>query len=175
MTFFQDSYGTYLSMANYIDAMVVRLGIDPTFGRHEFVPMYSPITDYTPISKVDTKWFMSAVGMIGWLAGTGRPDLKLTHSRISAYMANPCKGALKAALKAVRYCAHNKDLCLFQPFDGPETWTHYSDSDHAGNCEPAAKRRSQLGYVSICGSAPIAWGSKATSVNFDDPSAVMAV
>ena len=85
---------------------------------------------------------MSAVGMCGWLAGTGRPDLKLVHSRISAYMANPCKGALKAALKAVRYCAHNKHLCLFQPFDGPETWVHYSDSDHAGNCEPAAKRRS---------------------------------
>ena len=174
MTFFQDEHGTYLSMANYIEAMVVRLGIDPDIGRHESVPMCAPITDYTPISQADASWFMSATGMLGWLAGTGRCDCKLIHSRISAYMANPCRGALQAAIKAVRYCAHNKHLCLFQPFEGPETWVHYSDSDHAGNAEPGAKRKSQLGYVSMCGTAPIAWGSKSTSVNFDDRLASLA-
>ena len=102
--------------------------------------------------------------MIGWHAGTGRPDVKLPHSRISAYMASPCRGALKAVLQVVRYCAHNKHWCLFQPFDEEGAWTHFSDSDHAGNPEPAAKRKSQLGYVSMCGRVPIGWGSKGTSV-----------
>ena len=174
MTFFQDAEGTYLSMANYIEAMVVRLGINVDVGRRVKLPMSGPITDYTPLSKTDAKWFMSATGMLGWLAGTGRCDVKLCHSRIAAYMANPCVGALKAAVQAVKYCAHNKHLCLFQPFDGPATWVHFSDSDHAGNPEPAAKRKSQLGYVSMCGTAPIGWGSKASSVNFDDRLASIA-
>ena len=174
MTFFQTDKGTYLSMENYIEAMVVRLGLKVDFGRHQKLPMSAPITDYTPLSKDDAKWFQSATGMLGWLAGTGRCDVKLCHSRISAYMANPCKGALKAALQAVTYCAHNKDLCLFQPFEGSAEWVHFSDSDHAGNSEPGAKRKSQLGYVSMCGRAPIGWGSKSTSVNFDDRLAAIA-
>ena len=174
MSFFQTEEGTFLSMANYIDAMVVRLGIDPSIGRRVNVPMSGPITDFTPLGRQDAKWFMSATGMLGWLAGTGRCDLKLSHSRISAYMANPCRGALKAVTQAIRYCAHHKHLCLFQPFGEPTKWTHYSDSDHAGNAEPQNKRRSQLGYVSLCGRVPMGWGSKATSVTFDDPSAQLS-
>ena len=56
MTFFQDDSGTYLSMENYIDAMVTRIGIDPDKGRHQSVPMSSPITDYTPLSREAAKW-----------------------------------------------------------------------------------------------------------------------
>ena len=115
MTFFQDGSGIYLSMEKYIDAMVTRLGVDPDKGRRQSIPISTHITDYTPLSREEARWFMSATGMIGWLAGTGRCDLKLSHSRIAAYMANPCRGALKAVLQAVRYCAHNKHLCLYQP------------------------------------------------------------
>ena len=80
MNFFQDEHGTYLSMENYIDAMVTRLGIDPDKGRRVDIPMSGPITDYTPLSETEAKWYQSATGMCGWLAGTGRPDLKLAHS-----------------------------------------------------------------------------------------------
>ena len=107
MTFFQDETGTYLSMENYIDAMCTRLGVDPDRGRFCETPMSGPITDLTPIGRSDAKWFMSACGMCGWLAGTGRCDLKLAHSRISGHMANPCVGALKAVTQAVRYAAHH--------------------------------------------------------------------
>ena len=168
MTFFQDELGTFLSMANYIEAMCTRLGVDPDRGRRCDIPMSGPITDLTPLGRAEAKWFMSACGMIGWLAGTGRCDLKLCHSRISSHMAHPCVGALRAVTQAVRYAAHHKHLCLYQPFGGPDDWVHYSDSDHAGNVEAHAKRKSTLGYVSMCGSAPIGWGAKASSVNFDD-------
>ena len=80
MTFFQDETGTYLSMANYIEAMCTRLGVDPDRGRRCDTPMSGPITDLTPLGRAEAKWFMSACGMIGWLAGTGRCDLKLCHS-----------------------------------------------------------------------------------------------
>ena len=48
----------------------------------------------------------------------------------------------------------------------------FSDSDHAGNAEPGAKRKSQLGYVSMCGRCPVGWGSKSSSVNFEDSHSV---
>ena len=167
MTFFQDEKATYLSMENYIEAMVTRLEVDVDRGRHD-LPMSGPITDFTPLSRQEAKWYMSATGMIGWLAGTGRPDLKLSHSRIASYMANPCRGALRAVLQAVRYCWHHRHLCLHSCFGGDLRWVHYSDSDHAGNAEPNARRKSQLGYISLLGTAPIGWGSKGTSVNFQD-------
>ena len=63
---------------------------------------------------------------------------------------------------------------MFQLFSGPGDWVHYGDSDHAGNAEKHAKRKSTLGYVSMCGSAPIGWGAKASSVNFDDRLAQVA-
>ena len=59
-------------MENCIDAMVTRLGIDPDKGRRVNIPMSGPITDFTPLTQPEQKWFMSATGMIGWLAGTGR-------------------------------------------------------------------------------------------------------
>ena len=167
MTFFQDEKATYLSMENYIEAMVTRLEVDVDRGRHD-LPMSGPITDHTPLSRQEARWYMSATGMIGWLAGTGRPDLKLSHSRIASYMANPCRGALRAVLQAVRYCWHHRHLCLHSCFGGDLRWVHYSDSDHAGNAEPNARRKSQLGYISLLGTAPIGWGSKGTSVNFQD-------
>ena len=167
MTFFQDEKATYLSMENYIEAMVTRLEVDVDRGRHD-LPMSGPITDHTPLSRQEARWYMSATGMIGWLAGTGRPDLKLCHSRIASYMANPCRGALRAVLQAVRYSWHHRHLCLHSCIGGDLRWVHYSDSDHAGNAEPNARRKSQLGYISLLGTAPIGWGSKGTSVNFQD-------
>ena len=54
-----------------------------------------------------------------------------------------------------------------------DTWRHYSDSDLAGNSEPGNKRRSQMGYVSVFGDAPIGWASKVSSVMFDSASESM--
>ena len=44
------------------------------------------------------------------------------------------------------------------------------DSDHAGNVEPDNKQRSQLAFTAMYDKAPIAWGSKATHVRFDEAS-----
>ena len=98
---------------------------------------------------------------------TTRCDLRLAHSRISQHMASPVKGAVDAARQAVKYCIATRELCLYQPFCGVKGWSHYSDSDHAGNAEAGNKRRSQLGYVTVYGRVPIGWGSKVSSVSFD--------
>ena len=102
---------------------------------------------------------MSACGQVGWCAGTGRPDLRFSHQRLSQYMANPTRGALKAAVQVIRYASATRDLCLMQPKGSDHRWCHYSDSDHAGNSDTQNARRSQLGFVSMCGKVPMAWGA----------------
>jgi len=44
----------------------------------------------------------------------------------------------------------------------------YCDSDQSGNKEVQNKRRSQLGNISVLGSCPLSWGSKATAVQFQE-------
>ena len=117
---------------------------------------------------------MRACGMLGWLAGTGRCDLRYGHSRIAQHMASPCRGAIEAARQMVLYCMKTRDWCLHQPKLANMVWRHYSDSDHAGNSEVGNRRRSQLGFVSMLGRVPICWGSKVSSVTFDCPAVKVA-
>jgi hypothetical protein len=144
--------------------MLVKLGLDDVkLGRTRSVPMSGPITDMTPCTPEERKLFMKATGCIGWISGTGRPDLRVYHSRISQYMANPVRGALDAILGVVKYCAAHKDLCLHQPWGtDPETfgWRFASDSDQSSNTELNNKMRSQLSFIATRGHAPVMFGSK---------------
>ena len=137
-----------LSMHDYIDGMVVKLGMEGVNPGRVQLPICKPIEDQTPASHEEGKWLLRACGCLGWLAGTGRPDVRLAHSRISQYMANPTKGAIEAARTAIKYCVATRTMCLWQRKGVKGTWKHYSDSDMAGNAEPGNKRRSQMGYVS---------------------------
>ena len=173
MTFFRTEKGTYLSMENYINTMIHNLGLDPTKFRKVRTPISCPVMDFTPLSPDEAKFFMSGTGMIGWLAVTGRPDLKYCHSRISQHLATPTRGALANLLHAVRYCYWSKSLCLHQA-EGkevpPAEWSLSCDSDQSGNTEPQNKRRSQLGSLAMFGTCPIQWSSKASAVQFGEMS-----
>ena len=116
------------------------------------------------ISAAHASFFMSACGMLGWLASTGRPDVKYAHSWISQHMSAPKRGALAAVIHAVKYCVSTMTACLHQLYDGDSEWQITTDSDHAGNAEPQNKRRSQLAHMAMHGKAPVDWGSKATAV-----------
>ena len=112
---------------------------------------------------------MTICGIIGWLPATGRPELRVYHSRISQCMAAPVQGAFKAAYKIIKYLALNKDLCLHQLWGADSDafeWHFYSDSDQSSNAEVKNKRRSQLSYIAVRGHAPVMFGSKASSVHF---------
>ena len=127
--------------------------------------MSDDITDLTPCTPAEAKLFMSATGMIGWLSATGRPDLRVYHSRVSQYMAAPVKGALDAVMRIARYCVAHKDLCIFQPWGNEAGWRFYSDSDQSSCAEDANKRRSRLSHMATRGRAPVTWGSKTTKVS----------
>ena len=185
MLFFMNERGVFLSMQHYIETMMHNLDLDTSKFRRCRTPISAEISDTTPLSKEEATFFMSGTGMIGWLAVTGRPDLKYAHSRISQHLAHPSVGALGALMHAIRYCHFTKHYCLCQSklvtdtkscdLEGPHSklfscgeWGLFCDSDQSGNAEVQNKRRSQLGLLAKFGTAPIVWGSKASAVQFKD-------
>ena len=171
MNFIKTADGMYLSMESYIDTMMHNLELDPTTFRKVRTPISRPIDDDQPLDAEGMSFFRRGVGMIGWLAFTGRPDLKYCHSRISQHMARPTAGALAALHHALRYCYFTKTLGLHQKHGlgaSVDEMRFYCDSDQSGNKEVQNKRRSQLGNISVLGSCPLSWGSKATAVQFQE-------
>ena len=96
---FKTDAGTHLSMQSYAEVKCHRLGIDINrYKGKSRLLMSKPITDLEPCAPDECQQFMSACGMVGWASGTGRPDCRVYHSRISQYTAAPVKGALSAAM-----------------------------------------------------------------------------
>ena len=157
-------------MQSYFELMVQKLEIEVSAGRKLSTPMATDITDTTPCNAAEKRLFQSGAGMLGWTSATGRPDLRVYHSRIARYMAEPVKGALEAMRRIVKYAWLTKDLCLFQSWgiDG-KVWRFYPDSDQSSNKEAVAKAKSQLPYIGVLGTAPVLLGSKLTSVKFGEP------
>ena len=83
-------------MEGYIESMLKRLGMEGCKLSRGQTPISSPIEDFRPITADERELFMTACGMLGWLAGTARQDVKYAHSRILQHMATPGRGALRA-------------------------------------------------------------------------------
>ena len=178
MNFIKTAEGMYLSMESYIDTMMHNLELDPTTFRKVRTPISKPIDDEQSLDAEGVSFFRRGVGMIGWLAFTGRPDLKYCHSRISQHMSRPTTGALAALHHALRYCYFTKTLGLHQKAGSGvslDEMRFYCDSDQSGNKETQNKRRSQLGNISVLGSCPLSWGSKATAVQFQEEEQMASV
>ena len=173
MLIFEDYDGIYITMEDYIVGMAQKLGLDlsqPKFENKRKPPMDGPITDMTPLNQHEAAWFMSATGCIGWVSSVGRPDVRIHHSRCAAYMSAPNKGAVRAAKSVCQYVIASRHLALHQEWDKDPNngWVFYSDSDQAGNAELVNKRKSHLSWFAMRHNAPVAWGSKSTTVTFDE-------
>jgi len=71
-----------ISMEKYIQNAVDILNLQDY--KKSTMPMTAPIeTDDTLLVGTDVTHFMSALGMLGWLASTARPDVAYTFSRIA--------------------------------------------------------------------------------------------
>mgnify|MGYP001278094828 FL=1 len=169
-----DDQNIYMSMEAYIERMLDVLDMRNSKATH--IPINGPIIDTTPITHEQIKWCYKALGCIGWLVNTTRCDGKYAHSRIAQHLASPNKGMHEAVKYLVRYFKGTKNLCIYQPLNGDAGgWTYYCDSDFAGNAEVQNKRRSQSGYIAFNGTAPMLWGSKPSSVLFDEADIVQTV
>ena len=170
----------YLSMEKYIENACQSLGI--TEGKGPAIPISDPIdTDSPPLEKSGIKQFLTAVGMLGWLNSTTRPDISYAYSRIAQHSAHPTEASLQAVRKCFKYLLSHKDYTLStQIYEDDKsidqllnteptidtTWRFQTDSDHAGNAEVQNKRRSQNGMIVLCNHGMVRWASKASSVAF---------
>ena len=168
----------YLSMEKYIENACEILNIQ---GRIPATPISEPIDPTSvPLSSVEKKKFLTALGMLGWVANTVRCDEQYVFSRIGQHSASPTKSAMDAVLRAFAYLKGCKHLCIAIPKacedkdvidfnSGPQAtpeWRFFSDSDHAGNGEVQNKRRSQNATIIEHNGAPVDWFSKVSSVCF---------
>ena len=181
-----------LSMQTYIERACEVLEVQPQ-QRAVATPITTAIDPESgPITPKEFKKFLTGLGMLGWLAQTGRPDVAYCYSRIGQHSANPSSSALQAVLRAFQYLLQHKTLSLSAPFGMPDRdlssetgpWSvspegvhewmgdpqqgfrFYTDSDHAGNTEIQNRRRSQNGMIIVYNGAPVYWQSKASSVTF---------
>jgi len=174
--FFLKDGAIHLSMEDYVNKMLTSLRPE-RYGmsaRQRSVPISEDIDGPPPLLSADEKvFFMQAVGCIGWLAQTGRPDVSYLFSRLSAYLAAPTKSALKVCLGGLAYLSQHRPLCIRQPLAPSviqaDWWSFYSDADFAGNTEEENKRRSWNGLLGMYGDAPVLWKATRSSVCFPHP------
>jgi hypothetical protein len=164
LTIHEDAEFTWICMEAYIKNMCVILNMENCVPMA--VPFSGSMTDQRELCADRKVWFATALGMVLWLNKCARPDIGYAASRIAQHAAAPTNGAYEALVKLVRYCASTPKLAIRQDLNAHVGWQLFSDSDMAGNAEPGNKRRSQLGYVAMLGSAPITWSSKVSSVQF---------
>ena len=167
-----DELFTYISMPKYIRESLDTLGFANL--RPVSVPMNAPVDgDSEPLDSSLKRLFLTAVGILGWLVVTCRPDVAYAHSRISQHMAAPTQSAWTAVKRCFAYLKATAELGLAAPLHSGDSdtdhWEFYSDSDFAGNDEPQNKRRSQNGCIATLNGAPVLWSSKVSSVAFAHP------
>ena len=107
----------YLSMEKYIEQALDALGLADI--RPVKSPINAPIEGGSPLDHSLRRKFMMAVGCIGWLVNTGRPDIAYAHSRVAQHMASPTTSAMDAVKRIMAYLKGAKDWCLGVPLTSP--------------------------------------------------------
>ena len=173
---------TYMHMDKYINNCIISLGLESikVSRIHKRPITHSITTEQEKLTPGDHYYFQRALGMLGWLANTARPDVAYSHSRIGQHAASPTQEAKEAVMDAFIYLRSTSKLAIsIQLYDEltirqiyankpdcTERWKFYCDSDYAGNDESQNKRRSQNANVFMVDGAPVHWTSKVSSVAF---------
>ena len=165
ITVHQDDDYVWLSMENYINNMLKILNL--TGCAPMATPITGPIVDLKELSDERKKYFRTALGMVGYLSTVTRLDIRYAFSIAAQHAATPCQGALDLVVRIIRYLASTSKLAIRQSLHEAGEWKFYSDSDFGGNPTPVNERRSQLGYVAMWGTAPIAYSSKSSTVQLE--------
>ena len=90
MNLSMDQDNMYLDMEKYIDNACASIEVTET-GRTPETPMSAPIDadSLVKCTPQQVREFLTALGMLGWLANTVRMDVSYAYSRIAQHSANP--------------------------------------------------------------------------------------
>jgi hypothetical protein len=157
-----------MSMDEYCTKFLANM--DMSVCKPRGTPFDGNIDSSTPlVDSSNASHYRSGVGGIGWLVNTIRPDLAYAFSRLGQHVSTPTESALQSLKHTLRYIQGTKHYSLTLKFDSLDdqlknTFTFYTDSDHAGNTEYENERRSQSGHIALQNGVPIMWKSKAQTV-----------
>ena len=101
MTIYLHQGRMYICMANYIIQACNQLGLKDT--REYGSPLDRLILDDEKVPPDEARWYRQALGCIGWITSTGRPDIRLAFLRLGHHAANPTKDAVKMAKRVMGY------------------------------------------------------------------------
>ncbi len=144
-----DDTHIYLSMHKYIENTLKLL--EYTNLKPVRTPINADIDASSPILKPHMlRKFMTAVGCLGWLCNTGRPDIAYAHSQVAQHLATPTESAMHAVKRIYQYLAGTKRLCLSAPLNEPDVDPTTVNLRHAKS-QPSAKdwRSSLLGIQTV--------------------------
>jgi hypothetical protein len=108
--------------------------------------------------------YAHAVGSLGYLAISTRPDISYTVSTLGKFNSNPGMRHWQAVKHLFRYLKGTMDYELtYSPTTSPsgEMFSSYSDADHGGDKDSG---RSTGAYVIKMGTGAISWSSKLQTV-----------
>ena len=95
-------------------------------------PIIKPIDgDSKALTDNKLKLYPTAVGCLGWMANTCRPDISYAHSRMSRHLANPTESAWEAVIRCCNYLRGTTDMCIaapiYLPYRDPHDTTRIFD------------------------------------------------
>ena len=78
-------------------------------------PIDKPIDPDSPkLHSSYTKIYMTAIGMLGWLSISARPDVTYAYSKISQHQSKPTEAAWDAIVHCFRYLIGTANDRLYQ-------------------------------------------------------------
>ena len=114
-------------------------------------------SDLTPLSHQEHKQYRALVGSLTWFTTT-RYDIAYEVNRLAQKLSAPTKGAMACVHRVMAYLRHTWDKYLAVPRVRGDTWSFYSDSDHAGDSK-SGDARSTTGVIILLNGMPIFWRS----------------
>ena len=150
-----------------IQRILTSLGIDPEETNSRPVPVVGPLLSRDtdgPDRKHD--WhYRSAIGMLGYLQNSTRPDISMAVHQCARFNANPKLCHEKAVKRIARYLLGTADKGLKYGPDPNRGLECYVDADFAGGWSSGDHTNpecvlSRTGFVIMYAGCPVTWSSK---------------
>jgi hypothetical protein len=110
------------------------------------------------IAEMKSIPYLTAIGMLLYLAMNTRPDICYPVGVLARFCSNPGMAHWKAVKHLFRYLQGTKDMKLvYRPDDSQELFTSFADADHGGDKNSG---KSTGGYLIKFGSGAVSWSSK---------------
>ena len=138
----------------YVGMHIKQVGATITTDQDAYVEnLETPNTDFVSKGNLDDfldedgqSDFRSAVGQIGWVSNSSRPDLAFNHLLLSTKIGNACTRDMKLAVKTIKQIKCDTTLMKFVDLGQPKEWVLEGYGD-AGHKSLPDKISSSCGYV----------------------------